>query len=143
MKELICQIKHNDLLPYSPEDKEVLSNFHENQLVRVKIYGTTKQRSLEQLRMFWACCRTVAENTEDPAWSTKSKVCFQVKVALHFVDPNMIAVRPDGTVVFQYRSISFRELKHIEANRIFDRSWEVMATKIGITVEKLLENSEG
>jgi len=93
--------------------------------------------------MFWACCRTVAENTEDPAWSTKDKVCFQVKVALHFVDPNMIAVRPDGTVVFQYRSISFRELKHIEANRIFDRSWEVMAAKIGITVEQLLENSEG
>lgn len=142
MKDLICQIRSGALYPFSAEDKAELSNFHDNQIVHVRVKGTTKRRSILQLRLFWACCRTVSENTEDIAWNEKSKVAFQIKVALHFVDPNMIAVRPDGTVVFQYRSISFANLKHIEAGRFFDRAFEIMAAKIGVTVEKLLENAE-
>lgn len=139
MKELTCQILYDGFKPYSQEDLDELKGFHPNQLVRVKVYGTTKERSLQQLRLYWMCCTKVADNIEDYRWNTKDKTDFQCRVALHFVDPNITVVRPDGQVMFKYRSISFANLKHIEACRYFDRAFEIMAVKIDVTVEKLLE----
>ncbi len=139
MKELTAQIKRKVLYPFSPEDQDELAGYHDNQVVRVKVYGTEKQRSLKQLRKYFATCAKVAENTDDFQWNTKNKVDFHCRVALHFVDDTVSAVRPDGTVVFSYRSISYDNLKHIDACRYFDRAFEIMAMKINSTVEKLLE----
>ena len=79
------------------------------------------------------CCTKVADNTEDPQWNDKDKTDFQCRVALHFVDPKFTAVTPAGVVTFKYRSISFTNLKHMEACNYFDRAFEVMALKIGKT----------
>ena len=86
MKELAAQIINKTLHPFSQEDVEVLGEYKENQIVKVKIRGFKKPRSVSQLRLFWACCRTVAENTNDQHWDTADKVAFQVKVALQFLD---------------------------------------------------------
>ena len=137
MDKLTCQIDMSKLSPYSQEDVAVLSNYRQNQVVRVKVYGTTKERSLQQLRLYFACCNKVAENMDDPQWNTKDKVDFSCRVGLHFVDPKVTAVAPDGTVTFKYRSISFKNLKHIEACNYFDRAFEFMAKKIGVIAEKL------
>lgn len=139
MRELSCQIRHHTLLPFSAEDKEVLSDFHDNQVVRVKLYATIKKRSLIQLRKYWATCTKTSGNTDDPQWNTKEKVDFQCRVSLHFVDDTVIAVRPDGTVTFKYRSIAFANLKHILACNYINRAYEIQAAKIGVTVKKLLE----
>lgn len=141
MKELFCQMQSNTLLPFSAEDKAVLSGFSDNQVLRVKVSGTTKQRSLTQLRTYWRACKKVAINTTDFRWNSKDKTDFQCRVALHFVDPSITVVRPDGQVVFRYRSISFVNLKHIEACRYFDRALEIMALKIGVEVEELYRES--
>jgi len=137
-KELSCQLKQNQQLwPFSEEDAEQLKDYYPNQILRVMVWGTTKERSLIQLRLYWVCCTKVSNNTDDMMWNTKKKTDFSCRVALHFVDPEMTAVRPDGMVQFKYRSISFDNLKHIEACNYFDRAFEIMAKKIGVTVEKL------
>ena len=136
------QINKGKLVPFSEEDREALREYHHNQVVRVTVKGTRKQRSIRQLRLYWACCQTVADNTDDKQWRNKDSVDFQCRVATHFVDPALIAVRTDGTVQFSYRSISFANLKHIEANHYFTRAFEVMAAKLGVSVEKLVSNAQ-
>lgn len=136
--ELTCQIQQNQQLwPFSEEDLEQLKDYYPNQLLRVSVKGTTKERSLIQLRLYFACCKKTADNTDDPQWNTKEKTDFSCRVALHFVDPKVTAVAPDGTVVFRYRSIAFKNLKHIKACNYFNRAFELQALKIGKTVEEL------
>ena len=144
MIDIAVQKKGKILFPFSQEDFEALSDYHDNQLLRARItgMGARKERSYAQLQTFWCACRTVASNTDDPNWNTKKKVAFQVKVATRFVDDSAIAVRPDGTVQFQYRSISFENLKHMEACQFFDRAFEVMANFLGCTVPELLKEAE-
>ena len=144
MKEIAIQKTHNGIIPFSREDWEKLSEYKPNQILRAKITGAKKQRSYQQLKLFWACCRTVAENCreKDTKFDTSDKVAFQVKVALDFRDPKAVAVRPDGTVQFMYRSISFAELPHMEAQNFFERAFEFMSRKIGVRKEELLANAE-
>jgi len=99
-------------------------------------------RSVSQLNLFFAVCQTVADNSDNKYWNTKDKVAFQVKVALNFIDLNESIVDPQGNVHFKYRSISFKELPHMEACDFFNRAWDILAARLGITVEKLLENTQ-
>ena len=141
MIEIALQLSQDgDLKPFSQEDKELLKNYLPNQILKAKVSGIQKERSVIQLRMFWACCRTVASNTEDSNWNTPEKVCIQVKIALKFF--KSVVVIDDGSIHFDLDSISFKNLKQIEANKVFDRSWSIMSKKIGITVDELLKNAE-
>jgi hypothetical protein len=138
MIEVALQKKNKTLYPYSEEDLEALSEYKENQVIRAKLYGVEKPRSYEQLKLYWQLCKVVSENSD---WPTKDAVDFNIRVALDFRDPSRVAVRPDGQVQFYYRSIAFVNLKHIAACQFFDRAFEVMAKKLGITVDELLENA--
>lgn len=140
MIEADLQYTGKELVPYSAEAKDLLSDLKPNQIVRGKITGVKKPRSVKQLRMFWACCRTVADNTEDQNWNTPEKVCIQVKLALRFYKE--IVVLPDGSIHFELDSISFDNLGQVEANKIFDRSWPVMAKHIGVSADELLNNAK-
>lgn len=140
MKTIAFQNKDGGLTPYSPEDKEELSSFKENQVLIAKVSGTMKERSLRQLRLFFACCRTVVENTEDQNWNNVDKVKNQVKVKLQFIDMQKSTVVM-GQWVPHYRSICFAELKFMDANNFFDQAWPILAKHIGITVDELLKNS--
>jgi hypothetical protein len=143
MKEIAIQLMPDGMFrPFSQEDKDVTREFKPFQVFKTKLTGTRKKRSYEQLKLFFACCQTVADNTDDPQWSDKYKVAFQVKVGLHFVNPNVVAVRPDGQVVFEYRSISYKSLAHMEACNFFNRALEFLAKKLNITVDELVENTD-
>ena len=143
MREIAIQLdQYCNPHPHSIEDKETLKSYKPFQILKAKISGVRKPRSYQQLKLFFACCQTIADNTEDPQWDTKDKVKFQVSVILHFVEPNVVAIDTSGKVVFQYRSIAFKELPHMEAFNFFDRAFETMASKIGITVDELLENAD-
>ena len=89
------------------------------------------------LAKFWVCCKKVADNTERTGWTTKENVAFQCKVALHFVDTSAIAVSPDGSVQFKYRSISLDSMKYLEAIDFFNRAYELMSGVLGCTVDEL------
>ncbi len=139
MRELFIQHVRDSFHPSSEEDLEISREYKQNQILRCKLYGVEKPRSVEQMNTYWATCQLVSENTENRLWSTKNKVDFQCRVELHFVDPDLVVVKPDGTVIFSYRSIAFVNLGHIEACGYFDRAFEVMAKFLGTTTDKLIE----
>lgn len=143
MKEIITQYKSGCLRPSSFSDHEVLSeNYKENQLVRCQTYAVSKgmEPSVDQNNTLHACFQLVADN--HPKLKTKEQVKFHIKVALHFVHEDLVAVRKDGTVQFSYRSFSFKELKNMERLRIFDRSFELCADLLGISVEELIKEAK-
>ena len=130
------------MVPATAEAMESLRNYHPNQIVQAKVSGIQKERSVRQLGLFFACCRTVVANTEDPNWDNEYKVLNQVKVSLQFVDLNKSIVDEKGRFHPHYRSISFKNLRHLEACKFFDRAWPILAGKIGVSVDELLRNSE-
>ena len=101
---------------------------------------------------FFACCQLVAENVKEydfghakfadgEHWNTKEKVAIQVKVALHFVDPNKTVVI-NNQVHFEYRSLSFENLHHMEACYFFDRAFELLGARIGMSADELVHNAK-
>ena len=149
MKEWSAQINqaNKTLRPFSQEDLDIFNEYKDNQVIRIKSTGVQKPRSMAQLRMFWACCRTVAENTNDQHWNHEDKVAFQIKVELQFVDTTKTIVDRHGQVHLHYRSIAFKNLAHMEACRFFERAWPVMAKKLStkehkVTVDELLVNAD-
>lgn len=140
MIEIACQIKDNALYPFSEEDQQRLREYKESQVVRVTVKGVRKPRSYQQLRGYWAACQTVSENTEAPGWQTKEQVDFNCRVTLRFYDPDLIVAKPDGSIAFNYRSIAYKNLRHIEACDYFSKAFEIMSAKLGITPDELLSN---
>ena len=138
-----CQARFGRFfLPWSPEDQEQVKEFKPNQIVKEKITGVKKPRSLLQFRMFHGVLRTCANNARHPNWNTVDKAKFSLKVALHYVDEGVTAVDRHGTVHFSYRSFGYADLPHMEACNVFERSWPILAKVLGVSVEKLLENVE-
>ena len=88
MKTITCQIQNGKLTPHSEQDIEDLRDFKENQVLRVKISGTRKARSLKQLRTYWAACSLLAENTDDPKWNDREKVSWQLKTGYNSLTLN-------------------------------------------------------
>ena len=125
-------------LPYGPESVDKTKEYRLNQIVNNKITGSTKERSLAQLGTYFAVCQAVADNTDHPRWNTKKKTDFQCRVETDFRDPDVVAVKKNGDVVFQYRSISFDNLKHIEACNYFDQAFAIMAKFLGVDVDTLI-----
>ena len=127
-------------LPYGDEAVEKAKEYKVFQILRSLFYGVTKPRSVAQLNTYWACCTFTAQSADDPKINTKEKVDFMCRVELNFVDPNVIYVKLDGTVVRGYRSIALKNLRHIEATKYFDGAFGLMADILGVTPEKLIEN---
>jgi len=155
MKEIFSQIRDACpickqgfglfFFPYNDDDREKSKTFKLFQIVRNQVYGIKKERSLKQLNTYWAACEFIGENTDWPRWNTKEKTDFQCRVGTHFVDPNLIVVKKDGSVHFSYRSIAFKNLEHIDACNYFDQAYGVMVDfwnashKEKITSDELVE----
>ena len=131
------QLKHGYILsPASEEDLRALKNYLPNQILRAKLTGVKKPRSYEQLRLYWACCKAVADNLEG---KTKEDIDFETKVALRHIKGFRVV---NGVTMIEVDSISFANLTHLDACNYFDRAFPVMAKMIGITKEELLRNAE-
>jgi len=127
-------------LPYGDEAVEKAKEYKVFQILRSLFYGVTKPRSVAQLNTYWACCTFTAQSADDPKINTKEKVDFMCRVELNFVDPNVIYVKLDGTVVRGYRSIALKNLRHIEACSYVNSAFEIMADILGVPVEKMIKN---
>ena len=112
-------------LPFGDEAIEKSKEFKVFQLLRSVFYGIKKPRSVRQLNRFWGICSIIADSTEDKNFNTKEKVAEQIKIALHFIKEDLIIVKPNNNIHIPYRSISFKELPHMEACRFFDRADDV------------------
>ena len=142
MIEIAIQQQKNGLIrPFSPEDAKALKNFKPNQILRAKISGIRKERSVEQNAMLHACIALVSDNASDTNWNTPEKVKIQLKHALHFYKATVVL--PNGSIHFELDSFAFKNLSQIDANRVCDRSWPILAKHIGVTVDELLKNVDG
>ncbi len=136
MREIFSQIRNTCpickqgfgvfYLPYSDDDREKSKEFKLFQIVRNLVYGIKKEGSLKQLNTYFAACGFIADSTDQPRWNTKTKVDFQCRVGVHFVDPNLVVVKPDGSVAFSYRSIAFKNLEHIERCNYISQAYGIM-----------------
>lgn len=135
----ILQRKGSYMVPFDPDSLKRIRQFPEMKPIEFTTSDKGKPRSLQQLRLYWACCSTVAENLEPG--TTKEDVDFEVKMFLrHF---KHIRTMPDGTVCVEVDSISYDRLDHLEACNFFDRAFPVLANMIGVAVHDLLKNAEG
>ena len=129
-------------LPYQDEDREKSKAFKLFQIVRILVYGIKKERSLKQLNTYWSACGFIADNTDWPRWNTKDKVDFQCRVGAHFVDPDLVVVKKDGSVHFSYRSIAFKNLEHIDACNYFDQAYGIMVDFWNATHEEKFDTDQ-
>lgn len=129
----------NVLLPHSQEDAAAIRGFEEGAVLRARLTGVKRQRSYQQLKLFWACCRKVAENADDENWNRPEKVAEMIKLALGHVKARL--VQPSGEVVVITGSLAFDALPHPDACRFFEDSWEILAAKLDCTVEELLSET--
>jgi len=141
MKEISFQKRNGVAVPYLPEDEEAWEEFRENQITKHKVTGTTKERSWQQLKMLHAAIKTIVENTENNNWNTMEKAKLSLKVALNYYDPGVIIVDAQGNIHMRYRSFGYQDLQHMEACKLFDRAWPILADVIGITVDELLQEA--
>ena len=118
----------------SEEDLTALKNYKENQILRATLVGVQKPRSYEQLKLYWACCKKVAENLEG---KSKEDVDFEVKFILRYIKAFRVM---NGIATAEVGSISFSELNHLDACNFFDRAFPVLAKMIGVSTEELLRN---
>ncbi len=139
MIEAALQYKNGALYPYSKEDQTKIKEYDGKHVIKAKLSGVRNPRSYQQLKMYFACCRAVAENTNNPNFNTANKVDLQLRV-LHgwLEDTIIIKDKPQ----FITKSISFKAMKHLEACNYFDRAFETMAKFLGCTIEELKENAE-
>lgn len=137
MKEISAQIIKGFFVPHSEVDKDITAEFKPNEIVKLKIYGVQKQRSVKQLGLYFSGCKLLSENTDDPKWNNYRKVDWQLRNRLQFYDHDLTLVI-GGNVQFKVRSISFKNLKHIEACNYFDRAFDLMATFLGVDHDTLI-----
>ena len=152
MKEIFSQIRNSCpicrqglglfFLPYSDNDREKSKEFKPFQLVRIHVYGFKKERSLKQLNTYQAACGFIADSTDQIRWNTKEKVDFQCRVGAHFVNPDLVIVKPDGSVVFSYRSIAMKNLEHIEACSYISQAYGIMVDFLNATYKEKITKDE-
>lgn len=123
---------------FSEEDADELSDFPLHKILRAKITGAMKPRSYEQLKLYHAVCRTVADNTDDPNWNTPQKVDFQCKVLCRLIDEFVVVGNATHIIP---GSVSYAKMSHLSACNYFDRAFDEMAKFLGTTREELLQNA--
>ena len=134
MIDIYCQIKDGKLIPASREYADELKAYQHNQIVRCKITGTRKQRSVQQNAWVHAMFRYVAANTDDPEWNTPEAVKYMVKRVMNFFD--YVGIEREQ-VFFKLRSFAFDRMEHNEANIRYEDCKNICAKKLGVDPEIL------
>jgi len=131
--------------PYTDEDKDNTKGYKINQHVTMNVAGSRKQRSIEQLNTYWACCGVVAEMKSDHTEIlSKEDIDFETKTEVAKKNPSLIKrFRLINDIVYiEPISIALANMKHLEACKYFDKAFPIMADSVGLTVEKLIAEAK-
>lgn len=123
------------LRPFDNESEKKLAEIIPFAPVTGNFSGSLNPRSLIQLNTYWKACDVFAENNE--LYPTKEKVDWWIRNELQFYNFELTRVVGDQ-VIFDVRSISVLNLKHIEANDYFSRAFGLMADEWGMTVDQFI-----
>jgi hypothetical protein len=119
----------------SIEDEEKARAYQINQIVRAKITGHKRPRSVLQNKWVHAMFRHVAANTENPDWDTPEKVKRNVKMAMRFFKDEVIV--NGNRVFFELRSFAFDEMEQAEANLKYEEAKNICAKFLGVPAHEL------
>ena len=121
MIEIQAQIQNGILNPNTREDFERLhDNFHANQIVNLKVTGPEKARSIPENNLFHACCKLVADNSDDKNWNTPEKVKTQCKIQLRFIRGLVVT---GENVQFMLKSLKFSKSKQADSHDLYLTAW--------------------
>lgn len=112
--------------------------FGELQIIEIKKIEDSKKRSYAQLSLFEKGSDLIAKETsfaDDPNWNTKEKVNEQIKIKCKFYECYFY-YKNEKTGVEQLniktRSISYANLKHLDACSFFDDAFKIQADLVGL-----------
>ena len=122
-------------IPASSEAEKYIEGMGWGELAQGNLRGADP-RNVRQHNLFMACCELVAENTDDENWNTQDKVLEQVKIALRWVDCyyryyNQKTRQMELNI--RTKSIGFDNLEQAEAHGFFDKAFDLLAAKLGIS----------
>jgi len=136
-----CKYGFVYLLPFSQEDVEELKNYYFNQVLKNRITGKLKERSLVQLRLYWGACRYLAKQLSDHNnLLSADDIDFDIKTRITKDNPSMIKQFKviSGITYIQPISIALPNMKHLEACKYFDKAFPLMGDMIGKTADEFI-----
>lgn len=132
---------HKALIATDSAGEKLLSRLEQGELIGVTLQPVKSQRSIQQLRLYWAACNITAANLEDENWNTPDRVHYNCKIIADQIK-DRYRVKTKGGEEFDVvvpGSVSFAECEHLEACGYFTKAFEIMARKLKITVEDLMD----
>lgn len=127
------------LIPCTPEDMEKLKAYIPNQVLRAKITGNKRPRSVEQHRWIFGIFQIVASNSGDDGWNTVDKVKRNVKMMMQFFSERFVV---GDQVYFELKSFAFDQMPQEEANQVYEKAKEICAWKLGVDPNILEANAK-
>lgn len=135
-----CKYRFLHLIPFDDSSLEELKGLKIFQVLKTRLWGIAKPRSMKQLAAYWVACEKISQIISDESTQyNKKRVDFMVKVEVSKVAPELIKYfySKNGTLYMETISISFKNMKHLIACRFFDNAFLILADMGGITLEKL------
>lgn len=147
MIDIALQCTGNSVQPYSEADSDAIAGeFKRNQLIRAKLTRVSKgmEPSIEQHGLLHACFKLVFDTKGgDGGFLSPGHVKEACKVGIDFRVKDVVILRLDGGVQFQYRSYSFAGLPcGPERDKVMEQSFEWCARTVGCTVETLIKEAQ-
>lgn len=97
-----------------------------------------RERSHEQLALYWQCLERVVEATD--RWRTAEELHMALKIATGYVEKVRLI---DGRLVLVPGSIAFDAMSQDEAARYYEAALRILCEEVmgGCTVEELLQHA--
>lgn len=136
-----CSFHFLHLIPYGDESEEKIREFLLNQILESKFTGSTRERSIAQLGLYWACCKLVAELVSDHNNQfTKEDIDLEIKIKIGKKHTWLIKRFKvvSGIVYIEPISIAFANLRVLSANKYFDMAFRELADLGQMTEDELI-----
>lgn len=128
-------------VPFDQESEEVWESYKPNQICTApRISGTRKARSLKQNNTYFAACKFFFDQmSPDDRWQTAQSVDPWMRHALQYYDLTKTMVMPDGRIIFETLPLNFKGCEQADANKYYDRAFQLMADLISVDVDTFID----
>lgn len=141
----------NLIMPTDERGLKFLNRCNNGEIINIdtRKVDSSLKRSYEQLSLYWAACLLTALNTpyehnDQYSWNTKEKVDMQCKIKSGLIEGYLSYKDENGNDTLQLilGSVSFDNLKHLDACCYFDNAFAVMAEHLQIDVDTLIKETK-
>lgn len=135
MIEILAQITKDGMLdPQTVHDiEQLMGEYCINQIVKVRVSGAEKERSIPENNLYHACLKVVSDNFSGPAdelsmmYNTPEKVKIQTKINCGFIEG---FVTTGNNVQAILKSLDFRKSKQHESHQFIKEAIRYMAMDV-------------